>query len=134
MNNKKEIPDSSESSKVIDGLDALNSKSGLRVCRGSNELYMEVLSEFDREIDGIIDELQKLYDARDWENYRIKLEGLKLSTRIIGANDLSRKAGEIERAAKEKWEAFIVANHDDLKQQISAVRTDIGRLHGRSAS
>lgn len=133
-NNKKEIPDSSESSKVIDGLDALNSKSGLRVCRGSNELYMEVLSEFDREIDGIIDELQKLYDARDWENYRIKLEGLKLSTRIIGANDLSRKAGEIERAAKEKWEAFIVANHDDLKQQISAVRTDIGRLHGRSAS
>lgn len=112
----------------------LNQQNGVRICRGSNEFYAEMLFEFDREADGIISELQELYDARDWDNYRIKLEGLKLSSRIIGANDLSRKAGEIERAAEEKWEAFVVANHDDLKRQIDAVRSDIMRLYGGSAS
>ena len=112
----------------------LNLQNGVKICRGSNEFYMEMLFEFDREADSIVEELQKLYEAKDWENYRIKLEGLKLSTRIIGANDLSRKAGEIERAAEEKWEAFVVANHDDLKRQIDAVRADIMRIYGGSAS
>ncbi|WP_026491981.1 hybrid sensor histidine kinase/response regulator [Butyrivibrio sp. XPD2002] len=112
----------------------LNFQNGVKICRGSNEFYMEMLFEFDREADSIVEELQKLYEAKDWENYRIKLEGLKLSTRIIGANDLSRKAGEIERAAEEKWEAFVVANHDDLKRQIDAVRADIMRIYGGSAS
>ncbi|WP_408070524.1 hybrid sensor histidine kinase/response regulator [Butyrivibrio sp. JL13D10] len=112
----------------------LNPQNGVRICRGSNDFYIEMLLEFDREADEIIAELQKLYDEKDWENYRIKLEGLKLSSKIIGANDLSKKAGDIARAAEEKWEAFVVANHDDLRGQIDAVRADIMRVRGGSAS
>ena len=112
----------------------LNTDKGISVCRGSSELYAEVLLEFAREADGIADSAQELYDARDWENYSIKLSGLKLSSRIIGADDLSRKAGEIEKAAKDKWEAFIIANHDDLKKQIGAVKEDILRVYGGNAS
>ncbi|WP_029322523.1 hybrid sensor histidine kinase/response regulator [Butyrivibrio sp. AE3004] len=112
----------------------LNAAEGTRICRGSNDFYAEMLLEFDREADGIIEELQSLYDTRDWENYRIKLEALKLSTRIIGAYELSRKAAEIEKAADDKWEAFIIANHDALKRNIAAVRSDIMRVYGGNAS
>ena len=122
------------SSNKGNSLVTLNTDQGISVCRGSSELYEEVLLEFAREADGIADMAQELYDARDWENYSIKLSGLKLSSRIIGADDLSRKAGEIERAAKDKWEAFIVANHDDLKKQIGAVKDDILRVYGGNAS
>ncbi|WP_044914367.1 ATP-binding protein [Butyrivibrio sp. WCE2006] len=112
----------------------LNAVEGTRICRGSDEFYEEMLHEFDREADSIIEELQKLYDERDWENYRIKLEALKLSSRIIGAYDLSRKAAEVEKAADVKWEAFIIANHDALKRQIGDVRADIMRVYGGNAS
>ena len=115
-------------------LPSLNVDEGIHVCRGSSELYEEVLLEFAREADGIASHAQELYDARDWENYSIKLSGLKLSSRIIGADDLSRKAGEIEKAARDKWEAFIIANHDDLKRQIGAVKEDILRVYGGNAS
>ncbi|SDB40751.1 hybrid sensor histidine kinase/response regulator [Butyrivibrio sp. INlla16] len=112
----------------------LNAEQGVKICRGSSEFFEEVLLEFAREADAIAGQAQELYDARDWENYSIKLSGLKLSSRIIGADDLSRKAGEIERAAKDKWEAYIIANHEDLKRQIGAVKDDIIRVYGGNAS
>ncbi|WP_035768826.1 hybrid sensor histidine kinase/response regulator [Butyrivibrio sp. NC2002] len=112
----------------------LNAKEGQRICRGSKAFYEEMLMEFANNSQEIVDELQKLYEDKNWKDYRIKLNGLKLSARIIGADDLSREAREIERAAESSWEAYIVANHDVLIRRIGAIKSEIVSVCGGEAS
>ncbi len=112
---------------------SIDTKKGLEVCRNNESLYKDMLMEFAGETDEIFDELQDYYEKKDWLNYSIKLNGLKLSARIIGAEELSNEAKEIERAAKEKWEAYIIANHDALKNKLDDVSSDIIKAYGGGA-
>ena len=112
----------------------LNTKEGIRNCRGSEAFYREVLEEFVNEADDILAELQEFFDNRDWKNYRIKLNGLKLAAKLIGAENLSKEAREIERAAAETWEAYIIANHEAIGREMEIVTADIQKNYGGTAS
>ena len=97
-------------------------------------MYEEMLMEFVRASDDIMDELQEYYENKDWKNYRIKINGLKCSAKIIGADELSKEAQEIERAAVGSWEAYIVANHGDLYRKVDDIKYEIERVLGGNAS
>ena len=112
----------------------LNAREGRRLCRGSAALYEEMLTEFVRVSDEIMKELQTYYENKDWNNYRIKINGLKYSAKIIGADELSKEAQEIERAAIGSWEAYIVANHGDLYRKIDDIKEEVERVLGGNAS
>ncbi len=122
----------SDTAKYSSGI--LNGEEGIRNCYGDEALYGELLQEFSKESDEIIAEIQEYFDKKDWKNYQIKLNGLKLSAKLIGADDLSKEAHEIERAAAESWDAYIVANHEAIARQIDAVNRDIKRIYGGDAS
>ncbi len=118
---------------AIPYMGSIDTKKGLEVCRNSEALYKDMLMEFAGEADEIFDELQDYYEKKDWSNYGVKLNGLKLSARIIGAEELSNEANKIEKAAREKWEAYIVANHDSLKIKLDNVAADIIKAYGGGA-
>ena len=45
-------------------------------------------------------ELVKAFEARDFENYTIRIHGLKSTSRLIGAESVSALAAGLEEAAK----------------------------------
>ncbi len=80
--------------------------AGIKNC-GSVEGYMSVLSVFCQTIPTKSDEIENLYDTKDWENYTIKVHALKSSARIIGAAELSGLAESLEDAGKNRDINFI---------------------------
>jgi CheY-like chemotaxis protein len=123
-----------ESYSNVDKFSVLNAIEGIRHCRGSEALYEEVLKEFASESDELISDLQYIFESKDWENYGIKLNAIKLSARLIGAEDLAKEAQAIEKAAAQSWEAYIAANHDSVIHRIQAVTEDITRVYGGDMS
>jgi signal transduction histidine kinase/CheY-like chemotaxis protein/HPt (histidine-containing phosphotransfer) domain-containing protein len=125
---------SNEGTGIAERFVVLDAAEGIRLCRGNEGFFGEVLEEFMRDSEDVMAELQACYERKDWANYRVILNGLKLSARIIGAEELSREAQEIERAAAEKWEAYIIANHESIERRIEEVNADISRVYGGDAS
>ena len=83
----------------------INPDDAIRNVGGSKEVYRELLATF-YDSDSM-SEAQQYYDARDLENYRITVHGLKSSARYIGADTLSDKAKELEDYSKRSdWESI----------------------------
>ena len=86
-------------------LEDIRPDDAIRNVGGSKEVYRELLATF-YDSDSM-SEAQQYYDARDLENYRITVHGLKSSARYIGAEKLSDKAKELEDYSKKNdWESI----------------------------
>ncbi|MCR5688465.1 MAG: response regulator [Lachnospiraceae bacterium] len=82
----------------------IDSAVGIANC-GSEESFMSVLGVFHKTAKAKADEIRKLYEDGDIENYTIKVHALKSSARIIGAARLSDLAKELEAAGKDgRWD------------------------------
>ena len=75
----------------------LDVKAGLQFC-GSAEDYLAVLRVFQESAAENADEIQRLFEAKDWKNYTTKVHALKSSARVIGAAELSDRAARLEDA------------------------------------
>ncbi|MBQ9607676.1 MAG: response regulator, partial [Lachnospiraceae bacterium] len=95
---------------------------------GSKEVYRELLATF-LESDSM-SEAQQYYDARDLENYRITVHGLKSSARYVGANKLSDKAKELEDYSKNGDWASIDREHPNIIPMYRTVADSISDLLG----
>ena len=95
---------------------------------GSKEVYRELLATF---VDSdSMSEAQQYYEARDLENYRITVHGLKSSARYVGADRLSDKAKELEDYSKNgDWDA-IDREHPNIIPMYRTVETSIRNLLG----
>ncbi len=118
-----EVPDDPETARLksIEGVDYQIAMEN----NGSNDLLMTVLKLFYESVEPKAEELQKLYDTEDWENYTIKVHALKSSARLIGGSKLADAAMDLEMAGKENNIAFIRENHD---QMMSEYRDYLPRL------
>ena len=75
----------------------LEPHKGVEHC-GSVAAYMDALKVFAQSIESNADEIQRYYDADDWDNYTTKVHALKSTARVIGALELSEKARRLEDA------------------------------------
>lgn len=89
-------------------VDGLNLKAGIEHC-GGEESYLEVLSVFVNAIKTNSQEIENYFNGEDWENYTIKVHGLKSTSKVIGADELSEKAKRLEKAGNEN-------NIDEIKR------------------
>jgi CheY-like chemotaxis protein len=80
---------------------SLDCESGIKYC-GSEEGYISALKIFYTTITSKSGEIEQLYSSEDWSGYTIKVHALKSSARIIGAEELSELAKELEFAGKEE--------------------------------
>ncbi len=80
---------------------------GLEWCMDDREVYIAVLRECALDAGNKKAELEKFYAERDWENFMIRVHGIKSSAKTIGASEISERAKSLEKAAEEKNEAFL---------------------------
>ncbi len=106
---------------------ALDALEGLRNC-STEESYLTVLSSFYETIGEKADEIERYYHSEDWKNYTIKVHALKSSARIIGANDLSRRAAFLEEAGLNSDSAVIKRDTDMLLAQYRSYLNELSPL------
>ncbi len=87
-------------------LPEVDESEGVKNC-GSAEGYLSVLTVFCQTIPNKAEEILRLYEKKDIENYTIKVHALKSSARIIGATKLSKLAESLEDAGKKNDIAYI---------------------------
>lgn len=89
----------------------IDTEQGLHFCANDKDFYIEMLSGFVSSKDEKLKELDSYAKEKDFKNYRILVHALKSNTKSLGANELSKKAKELEDASKEENEIFINENH-----------------------
>ncbi len=77
----------------------------------SAEAYLSSMDIFMDHVDDNVAELVRCMEAGDFENYTIKVHGLKSTSRVIGAMVLSTTAAALERAGNDKNLDFIRQEH-----------------------
>lgn len=107
-----ELRETDDAKSGIERFTFLDTESGLNYHGASEELYEEMLTEFVN--NNIFEEIQALYDKKDWDDYRIKVHALKGMALQLGANDLSQKAKLIESSVKAGDIQAALDNHDSL--------------------
>lgn len=83
---------------MLEKLDGIDVELGMSYCMDDENFYREVLEEYVNSDKS--DELEKLFDAGDWENYRIRIHAVKSTSLTIGAKALHEEALELENACK----------------------------------
>ena len=90
----------------------VDTSAGLACCADDPEFYEEMLAEYVKESETNKVDLQRFFEARDLDNYRIKVHSIKSTSSMIGASALAEKAYSLELAGKERDEAKIAEAHE----------------------
>lgn len=96
---------------------------GISNC-GSVDGYKEVLSIYLSSLDSKIDEIERLYNEKDYDNYTIQVHSLKSTSRVIGADHIADKAYELEMAGDER-------NIDVISNETQGLLEDLHELLNR---
>ncbi|MCI5730289.1 MAG: ATP-binding protein [Eubacterium sp.] len=92
----------------------IRTQSGIQYCRGDKEFYGEVLAQFAREAAAKETKIQDFYCQQDMDNYRIQVHALKSASKMIGADELSEMARQVEEAAKNQDVSYITEHQEEL--------------------
>ena len=92
---------------------------------GDTEFYRSLLIQFANESGDKIPLIKKYFAEHDWHNYEVLIHALKSTCKMIGIPELSDKAKQLEMAAKEQKEDYIVDNHEDVIKNYSRIAADI---------
>ena len=99
--------------------DAIDVEKGLKYCMGNKKFYRKMLNAFaQNEKSGEID---ALFAAKNWDNYRISVHSVKGNALTIGAVQLSEHAKALEFAVKEDRIPYIEENHAAFLAEYRAV-------------
>ncbi len=97
----------------LEKVQGLDTQAGVQHC-GSVTAYMDALVVFAQSIASGAQEIERFYNAEDWENYTTKVHALKSTARVIGAQELSEKARRLEDAGNNCYCDEIQANTQPL--------------------
>lgn len=101
----------------------LNTASGIEYCGGDPEFYVEMLQDY---LDGDKTELlEQYYAAEDWDNYRIQIHAVKSTSLMIGGDDVSAKAKELEFAIKDGNFGLVKEKHASVMSDYTALMDTI---------
>ncbi len=98
---------------------------------GSEEAFLSVLKIFYESYEAKSQEIQKFYEAQDWENYTIKVHALKSSSRLVGAAGLGNDAEALEMAGKKSDTEYITGHHDSLMSYYKTVWEALTPIFGK---
>lgn len=92
----------------------IHTENGLQYCLNNAAFYDELLLKFSSDADSKQAEIDRFFKEKDWENYCIMVHALKSTARMIGADDFSNRAKNLEDAAKNRDEGYIRLHHEKL--------------------
>ena len=97
----------------------IDSQTGLKYCNNDWDFYKSILSDFVMSYKKRSENLQALYEERNWNDYATIVHSLKSASKTIGEADLSEIARSLENAADESDADLITKNHDLMQQMYS---------------
>lgn len=98
----------------------LKPEEGLKHC-GTKELYIQTLKDFLKTAPARIEEIKRLFEQQDYDNYTIKVHALKSAARLVGAVTLSEMAAHLEQCGKDGQFAVIQEETEQLLSQYQRI-------------
>ena len=103
----------------------VNTDNGIARSAGMKDVYLDILESFiedgnERKID-----LKQSLDSENLGAYDIHAHGIKSALYIIGADEMSQTASDLEMAAKSGDIEFIKANNDTFVELLSTLVKDV---------
>ncbi|MDR1874561.1 MAG: response regulator [Synergistaceae bacterium] len=108
-------------------VDCLDTTKGLLYTGGDRGMYIRVLRQFCEEAVKSVEALRSLAASRNWEEYSVRVHGMKSVLTNIGAGGRARAAYRLEMASKARSEAMCLAGTDPLCNSILALRDHLLR-------
>ena len=111
----------------IDVRTGLNNSGDEKSYRSLLKIFYETIDEQYAQIDGF-------YEAKDYDNYTIKVHGLKSTARIIGATDFGEEAQKLEDAGKKEDVDYINEHHRGFMEKYRSFEPCLQEIFGNSES
>ncbi len=92
----------------------IDTAHGLEFSMDDKEMYQDMVQMFIEQKDENVTSIKDFFEKQDWENYKIRVHGLKSNARLVGAMQLGDLAEKCEHAARDGDTTFIQANTDEL--------------------
>ncbi len=121
---KEELPGDMQWVRQVSGISV---EDGVKHSGGMSS-YVSSLHLFAQTMDDFITTLETAFGEGDFELYTIKVHALKTSARIIGANELSEYAQELEDAGHKEDYGHIRKYHPDFMKMFTGFKTKLAPL------
>ncbi len=118
----------SELEKFYSLTDGLNYDEAIKNCANENILE-KTLSQFWNSIDNNLREIEQFFNESDINNYTIKVHALKSSARLIGAEELSKRAAYLEDCGNNSDLDEITAKTPELLKLYKSYREKLSPLY-----
>lgn len=105
----------------------ISTENGIKAS-GERETYLSVCRNFYDTADSRIQMIKSYYDAGDIENYTIQVHALKSSARLIGADELSRLAFDMEMAGKQGDLSAISEHTQELIDRYHFIKDELAKV------
>ena len=109
----------------------IDRETGLKYCGRKEELYRKALAIYAKQGDGFINQLQKYYEEKNWDDYAILVHSIKSTSQGIGALRMFEIAKEQEAAAKAKDEVFLNREYEPF---LAAYKTLLEHIRANEIS
>lgn len=113
--NKEDTDKKNNNSSSVKSLEFLDKKVGMEYCGEDEDFYNDMLASYAR--DNKLVQIQKCFDEKDYENYRILVHALKGTSLTIGAVSFYEKVKKLEEAAKEGDTNYIEKEHSGVMEE-----------------
>jgi len=115
-------------------IEKIDAEKGLQLCGGKFEDYLEMLAVFLQ--DGLekIDEIKMSLETGNLSLYVTHVHALKSAAAIVGADELSGMAKELERAGNQNDVEFIQAHNAGLLSALESLTSQIDAFLGEERS
>ena len=124
VTDKEEIPENMQWIKNVEGITV---EDGIRHSGGVSS-YLSSLDLFAQTMDDFASTLENAFAAGDFDLYTIKVHALKTSARIIGANELSAFAQELEDAGHASDTEKIRLRHAEFMKMFTGFKEKLAPL------
>ena len=92
----------------------IDTAHGMEYSMDDKDMYKDMIQMFVDQREQNLSDINGAFEKKDWDNYRIKVHGLKSNSRLVGGMDLGSLAEKCEHAARDKDEATIMAETPNL--------------------
>ncbi len=112
---------------------SVNTMAGLRYCKNDRDFYDELLMEYARDRNSKAEELERLYQEGEWDEYKIRIHGVKSTSKMIGASNLFERAKLLEDAAGAHDTELLKKEHPDFMPKYIQLMDLIGNMFDEAA-
>jgi signal transduction histidine kinase/CheY-like chemotaxis protein/HPt (histidine-containing phosphotransfer) domain-containing protein len=123
----QETPQQEKLMKELKSVECIDMTKGLVYSGGDKEMYLQVLRQFCDEIPDAVDTIRSLLASRNWDEYSIRVHGIKSVLANVGAEARSAVAFKLEMASKSRDEFTCLTETGPLCDSILALRQHLLR-------